>query len=122
MSSGDHGAARIERSIWRRTGGTYGVMVWNGSTNVRGSFKTLKEARKFREEIVQQRNRIKGRFGVVRDKNVFGIKHIHRTGYLSDDVIDHRTSLRNQIESAPRYTVYRDGREFTLITLPEVMT
>lgn len=102
MSSGDHGAVRVETGIFRRERGTYRVDVMKDYVTYRRTFKTLTEARRFRDGIRSGRLAVTG-----------GL-------YAANDVVAERHSRRRAIRDAPRYKQVIDGREFTVVSLPDV--
>lgn len=119
MSSGDHGAVKVEPCIYRRNNGRYAVRVrLSNTTEPRQTFDTLKEARKYRDEMRAARPKPQRK----RTEAISGKANFHRTGYVPEDTLTHKNTLRSFIAEAPRSTVYRDGREFTLVALPEVLT
>lgn len=87
--SGEHpDTVRVETSIWRRPGGTYAVAMMRDYVTYRKSFKTLAEARRFRE--------------MIRNKK-------------PDLIGDTRLEIRAARKNAE--TIVRDGREFKLVRL-----
>lgn len=100
MSSGDHGAIRVETGIYRRQGGTYRVEVMRDYVTYRRTFKTLEEARRFRNGIRSGKLSVRG-----------GL-------YAAMDVVSEKEIRRREIRSAPRTKKVINGREFTVVHLP----
>lgn len=103
MSGGDHGFEPVERNIRRRQGGTYAVAVSVDWETQRRSFGTLKEARAWRDEMIASRPKRMARRGNVS---------------LSAHASERKENVRQVLAQAPRTTVERDGRVYTLISLP----
>jgi hypothetical protein len=102
VSSGDHGAVRVETGIYRRKRGTYRVEVMRDYVTYRRTFKTLDEARRFRDGIRSGRMSVTGGM------------------YAASDVVEERQCRRQAIRVAPRSKQVIDGREFTVVSLPDV--
>lgn len=103
----------VERNIYRLPTGGYQIVVDMHGTRVKERRPTLSEARTCRDFYHNQRG------GRKRDWNVTGMSFANKTGYLPDDVISHRNEIRGMIEKAKRSKVIREGREYTLLRLPD---
>jgi hypothetical protein len=125
VSSGEHGAIKVERCIYRRENGRYAAKCWRGGRaghTISQTFDTLAEAREFRDRI-RKKSPKRHANGRKIDWSVSGVRRIASTGYIPDDISEHRKLIRKQIASAPRKTIERDGKRFTVVLLPaEVST
>ena len=104
MRRDEPGAVQVEPSILKRQGGTYAVSVGANWVIHRKSFPTLAEARAFKREIIASRKKREYRRGEID---------------LAGDVTEERQEIRKQIKSAPKTKVNREGRDFTLVKLPD---
>jgi hypothetical protein len=97
-------ASRIEPNIILRERGTYAVSVRVCGVERSRSFASLEEARAWRDEQIASRP-----------------KREHRSGRpdISGHRTEERTTIRRLLAEAPRTTVVRDGREYTIVHLPE---
>jgi hypothetical protein len=94
---------KVEECIQRRACGTYYVRVRGGGGEQRGTFKTLTEARTFRDKVIKGRPPRDRRDG--------------RPGHSGDNT-SYRESVRQILAKSPRTTIERDGRQWTLVSLP----
>jgi hypothetical protein len=102
---------RVEEGIHRRAGGTYAANVSIGNQTRRASFKTLSEARAWRRELIAKRP--------PRERGYAkGVNALHMSTWEPEDTRREREQMREQILTAPRKTVKRAGKQFTLVQLP----
>ena len=94
----------IESCIRRREGGTYSVQISVNWEQKRKSFKTLTEARKWRDHIKAQRPKREKRNGAPSHKAEITVR---------------RQSVRQMLKTAPRSQREVNGRVFTVIHLPD---
>ena len=97
-------AVRVEKCIVRREGGTYSVKVRDGHRYVCGSFRTLREARKFRDQAIKSRPKrepLRGRPDAASD--------------ISLTIADVKKQIAEARKKAK--TIIRDGREYKLVKL-----
>jgi hypothetical protein len=93
----------IEPCITRREKGTYRVVVRVEGAKKTKSFRTLEEARTFRNHLWS-----------MRPERTFGPKG---RDLVAADVRKVRQTTREQLQKAPRSKVERDGRVFTVVHL-----
>ena len=94
---------RVEECIYYTQSGRFVVGVYLNTVHKHGRFDTLSAARKFRDEIRAMRHSREERSGAP--------------DFSADDTIT-RNGVREILRSAPRKTITRDGREYTLVSLP----
>jgi hypothetical protein len=99
---------KVEKGIWRRDSGSYSVKVSVNGKQHRSSFKTLAEARAFRDNLVSTRR------PPVRSNKLWG------TGFHSADVAEDRKKTKVMIEKAPRRKRRISGRTYTVVSLPYI--
>ncbi len=94
----------IEECISYTSSGRFEVRTRLNTIYKSGLFDTLTDARRFRDELKAMRQ-----------------EREHKRGspdYSTEDTLT-RTSVREQLKKAPRTKVERDGRKFTLVSLPD---
>lgn len=103
---GERGTVKVESGIYRREGGTYAVEVSANHSTFNKSFPTLKEARAYKQEVINSRKK--------REKRIYRRATVN---YSAEETAT-RDAARALLKDAPRSKVKRDGRDFTLVKLP----
>ena len=112
---GGWNGVRVAPGIFRRAGGTFNVAISVKNQTRKASFPTLEQAIAWRDE--QKGNRVPSRRAFSA-----GIGALHRSTWMPEDVREDHENARRQLASANRSTVERDGREFTVVHLPDATT
>ena len=105
----------VATGVYRRPSGTFYVKIVAGKRTHQKSFSSLREAIAWRDEQRGNQTTPRRAFSV-------GINALHRSTWMPEDVREDHENARRQIASANRSTVERDGREFTVVHLPDATT
>lgn len=100
MSGVDDRGGRVAPNIYPTRLGKFEVRILCGGKKLQARFDSLDEATAWRDDVIARRPKRK----------------YERAGQRLETPLDRR--LREELESAPRKRVRRDGRTFTLVKLP----
>lgn len=111
---------KIEPNIYLRPSGRYFVHLSIRNKSVKKTFDTLEEARSWRDEMRKTRPKrvYQSRFREFLPGS--GVRTIHRSTWEPADYELDRAIIRNQLETAKRIPVEREGREFVVVELPYI--
>lgn len=120
MSEAGWNGERVEQNIYRRSSGRYFVHLSVRNKSVKKTFDTIEEARAWRDEQSRARPKRVYKSRGLRRFVSGGISTLHRSTWEPADYEMDRQIIRDQLESANRVEVQRDGMEFTVIELPYI--
>lgn len=102
----------VENCITYTSSGKFEVRVRVNTVYRGGTFPTLSEARRHRDELVAMRQPREER---TRTKE----NQVKQTFNHSAEATQRRKAIREMIRKAPKAKVDRDGQRYTLVSLPD---